>query len=152
MPVLKRAVWEIFAQHVAGGMVLGEAYGKAFGREKPRTADYNGGYRLLKRDDVLARVTELKEKAALETHLSLSERLTILSKIARTAIEDRDRINAINSFTKIRGDGAADRLEVGPSKELADIIHFIRSGQKAPKTIDVSARAELMNKAQVAEA
>ena len=60
MPLLKNARWELYAQHVANGMMLGEAYKKAGFTENKK----GNLSRLRNRIEVDRRITELLSKRA----------------------------------------------------------------------------------------
>lgn len=83
------AVEESFCRHyIANRCNAGEAYIKASPNEIKRSTARDKAYKLLKRDDIRARVTELMQKYLAELDLSASDVVQELSRVATTTIKD----------------------------------------------------------------
>jgi hypothetical protein len=119
MPLLKNARWELYAQHVANGMMLGEAYKKAGFTENKK----GNLSRLRNRIEVDRRITELLskraskviEKVAIEIEYTREKLLAELES-ARKVAEKAKNGSAMGTATlgkaKILG-LIMDRREVG---------------------------------------
>ena len=119
MPLLKNARWELYAQHVANGMMLGEAYKKAGFTENKK----GNLSRLRNRIEVDRRITELLskraskviEKVAIEieyTREKLLAELESARKVAEKAKNGSAMATATLGKAKILG-LIIDRREVG---------------------------------------
>lgn len=81
---LKNPRWEKFAQALASGDSQRTAYKKAYPSSlkwKDETVD-NKAYKLAKKDEVVARLNELKERAATYAVMSREEKRHILKMMA----------------------------------------------------------------------
>lgn len=80
MPLLSDPMHEKFAQLAASGLSPREAYQTVFPNSKGNSAS-TGGWRLLKKEAVAARVHELQDKAAGDTVKTLAEKRQLLARI-----------------------------------------------------------------------
>lgn len=106
MPVLINPRWETFVQALIAGDSQRAAYKKAFPNSekwKDATVD-NKAYLLAKKDEILARYTELKDAAAAGAVLSRKEKRELLAEMARDATAlHSDRQRAIDIDNKMEG-------------------------------------------------
>ncbi len=84
MPVLKNARHERFAQNITKGMSATKAYTKAGYKSTGHAAEANGA-RLMRKDEVQARVAELTAPAVAETQATVER---VLQELVRLAFYD----------------------------------------------------------------
>ncbi len=84
MPVLKNARHERFAQNITKGMSATKAYTKAGYKSTGHAAEANGA-RLMRKDEVQARVAELMAPAVAETQATVKR---VLQELVRLAFYD----------------------------------------------------------------
>ena len=142
MPILKNSKWEHFAQLVAeGGKPHGVAYAEVYGQKSDGTSRAHASRLLATNGNVRDRIEELQKEAERAVKWSIQERLEVLRDISLGQLDGedvppRDRIRAIELYTKIAGDGAAEKHEHAVSAEVTElsaIIAFLRTGEKAPE-------------------
>lgn len=108
MPILDNTKHERFAQLLAEGMSQRQAYYEAYPNSrkwKDATVD-NKGSKLANRDEVKARVHELKERAEIKSIATIARRKMILTEILENEEERvNDRIRAIETLNKMDGVG-----------------------------------------------
>lgn len=95
MPALKHAQYEKFCKMYVYGNSAGTAYKLAFGRGDD-SSDKSGrasGWRLLQRPDIIARIAELREKAAIKNEYDVArffaDQITIATADRREIMEIR---------------------------------------------------------------
>lgn len=118
MPVLKNAKHEAFAQAVAKGKTQDEAYA-AIGFKPHR----QNAHRLMTRDDVKARVLEIKNRVAEKAEWSAADRLAMLKRIA-TAHEKKDArvaVSATAEANKMQGSYAPVKQEIDLRHSFTDL-------------------------------
>lgn len=118
MPVLRNAKHEAFAQAVAGGKNQDQAYA-AIGFKPHR----QNAHRLMTRDDIQARVNEIKSRVSDKAEWSAADRLTSLKKIHDAAAKDdkRTAIAAINEANKMMGSYAPVKQEIDLRHSFTDL-------------------------------
>lgn len=113
---LKNQKHEKFAQLVADGASALDAYKKAYHCSMEAAA--KNAWRLRENEGVKARVSELQEKAADNTVMSIAEKRRFLAEIKRTPIGLVDEKSALcQSYEVVVMDGGDDK----PSGELRKI-------------------------------
>lgn len=107
MAVLENNNWEKYCQKRAEGMTQRKAYLDAYpdsGKCKPATID-NKAYELEKKDEIKARIKELKEKAAGASVLTRQEKRELLAHMARDEkLSAADRQRAVDMDNKMEGE------------------------------------------------
>ncbi len=97
MAILKNARHERFAQNLAKGMSATEAYTKAGYKSTGHAAEANGA-RLMRKDEVQARVAELMAPAVAETQATVKR---VLQELVRLAFYDITEILAVDDDGKV---------------------------------------------------
>jgi hypothetical protein len=118
MPVLRNAKHEAFAQAVAIGKNQDEAYA-AIGFKPHR----QNAHRLMTRDDIKARVLEIKNRVSEKAEWSAADRLASLKKIHDKGLKDDHRvaIAAINEANKMMGSYAPVKQEIDLRHSFTDL-------------------------------
>lgn len=97
MPALKNAKWELFAQGIAKGLSATEAMSEV-GYSDPRNST-----RLMKNDEIAARIAELKERGAQRAEVSIERVLTELGRIGfsdlRKGFDENGNIKRVEDWS-----------------------------------------------------
>ena len=128
MPLLSNSRHEKFAQHVANGKSAAIAYVCA-GYENIGAGQ--NGHRLMKKDDVKARIAELMGRAEDKADITRGEIIKILANYARSHPDDYPhdtRLRAIQQLTKMTGWDAPDKVELSADNELTELLKRLRGG------------------------
>jgi phage terminase small subunit len=158
MPVLKNARHERFAQYVASGMTGAKAYKKVY-RCGQVTAE-NNSVRLRGYELVSTRITELMERAAAKTVLSMQERRAFLADVVRADMAQFDpktHGRLIQEITEeVKPDGTIKRKFKLPGKRecimddaklAGDLVEKVQmEGAMVHMVLTDSRREELMAK------
>lgn len=129
MPILQNSRHEKFAQLVASGKSGQSAYVEA-GYAVQGAAQ--SSYTLLRKPDVADRIDELKQRTEAKADITRGEIIQILAAYARNdydvgATYTHDvRLKAIAQLTKMTGWDAPDKVELGASNELTELLARLR--------------------------
>lgn len=104
---------ERFAELIIAGETQSAAYRTAYRSKASDKAVAVEASRLAGNPAVAARIAELQAQAAKEAVWTLESRLADLAALARdSATSPSERIRAIEVYTKLAGDGAANKVDV----------------------------------------
>lgn len=110
MPVLRNPKYERFAQLVALGVKLADAYRDAGFEAVRAKTRRSGGGRLMGRPLIRARVSELQARAADNVVLTLKGKRELLAEFALNPRSDlRSRLEAIRLDSQLAGEFAAEK-------------------------------------------
>lgn len=133
MPQLLNPRHEHFARLIVDGRKQAVAYCEAFDRKRSKNVTSSASA-LARKDDVKRRINELRNAAELIVQWNLADRMRAIKAIHdKRSAKNSDKLKAIELYTKMAGDGAAEKLDVNfPTEalqELEGIVYFIRTGK-----------------------
>lgn len=113
---MKRALTskqEAFAQGVADGLTLADAYRGAYdaARMKPTTLWVKAA-ELMADGNVSVRVTELRAQLAERAMWTREQSVAVLAEVARGGEKDADRVRAVAELNAMHGYGAPKKMEL----------------------------------------
>lgn len=129
MPILPNSRHEVFAQQIAKGSSQSCAYVAAGYKEETRAANASA---LIRKPNVAARIAELRQRSVDKADITRAEIIQILAKYARSNPADYSdhthevRLKAIAQLTKMTGWDAPDKVELGASNELTELLARLR--------------------------